>query len=56
MFDEAIISMPATPLLTNNLNKWATSRFFDIVCYVLYNEESASIPKEDIYEYSIGHI
>ena len=27
---------------------------FDIVSYVLYNEESASIPKEDVYEYSLA--
>lgn len=45
LFIEAIISIPANPhlQLTNLTN-------------MLYNEDSASFPKEDAYEYSTSYI
>ncbi|MFD5259936.1 hypothetical protein ACFWJC_03670 [Bacillus wiedmannii] len=57
LFIEAIISIPANPhLQLTNLTNMLYQGSFDIAYYVLYNEDSASFPKEDAYEYSTSYI
>lgn len=54
---EVIISIPANPYLQlTNLANVLYQGSFDIASYVLYNKDSSSIPKEDVYEYSNGYI
>ncbi len=57
LFVEVIISIPANPhLQLTNLTNVLYQGSFDIASYVLYNEDSASFPKEDANEYSISYI
>ncbi len=57
LFVEVIISIPANPhLQLRNLTNVLYQGSFDIASYVLYNEDSASFPKEDANEYSNGYI
>ncbi|MED1169454.1 hypothetical protein P4U42_25195, partial [Bacillus paranthracis] len=54
---EIIISIPANlQLQLINFANVLYQGSFDIASYVLYNKDSASIPKEDVYEYPNGYI